>query len=214
VGSNDDHPPSDVRAGQELVLRIFNALARGPAWERTLFVIAYDEHGGFFDHVEPPTAADDDPAFRFYGARVPALVVAPRLGSRVSHDIFDHTSLIKTCLVRFCRTEKRFIPDMGARVSEARHLGLLLDTAAPAPAPSEAELQDLAARLTDWRADSLRSELAVQDGALQPEPGSLTDFQQDYLAARAEVLSSLTLEERARLAGALAGDVPVGTAGR
>jgi phospholipase C len=214
VGSNDDHPPADVRAGQELVLRIFNALARSPAWERTLFVVAYDEHGGFFDHVGPPAATDDDPAFRLYGPRVPALVVSPRLGIRVSHDVFDHTSLIKTCLVRFCRTDERFIPDLGARMSEANHLGRLLDTAAPTPAPSDAELQELAARLTAWRADSLRSELAVQDRALQPEPGSLTDFQEDYLAARAEVLSSLTLEERARLAGTVAGDVPLSTAGR
>lgn len=45
VSSNDDHPPSDVRAEQELVLRVFNALVRSPAWERTLLVITYDEHG-------------------------------------------------------------------------------------------------------------------------------------------------------------------------
>jgi phospholipase C len=216
VGSNDDHPPSDVRAGQELVLKVFNALASSPAWERTMLVITYDEHGGFFDHVDPPSADDDDPRpeFQALGPRVPALVVSSRVRAGVSHEVFDHTSLIKTCLVRFCRTDERFIPDLGARMSEANHLGRLLDTAAPTPAPSEAELQELAARLTAWRADSLRSELAVQDRALQPEPGSLTDFQEDYLAARAEVLSSLTLEERARLAGTVAGDVPLSTAGR
>ncbi len=82
VSSNDDHPPSDVRAGQELVLRVFNALARSPAWERTLLVVTYDEHGGFFDHVSPPSAADDDPRpeFHAYGPRVPAIVVSSSAG--------------------------------------------------------------------------------------------------------------------------------------
>ena len=205
VGSNDDHPPADVRAGQELVLRILNALSRGPAWERTLFLVVYDEHGGFYDHVEPPAAPDDDPAFRFYGPRVPALVVSPRLGTLVSHDLFDHASIVKTALVRFCRRDKRFIPDMGKRVSEARHLGVLLERGAAEPPLQEEELQQLASALAGWRGDALREELRVQDEAVQPDPGSLTDFQKDYLAAREEVLSSLTPGERGRLSEAFTG---------
>ena len=109
AGSNDDHPPSDVRAGQELVLRVLNALVQSPAWERTLLVLTYDEHGGFFDHVEPPSAEDDDPRpeFRSYGPRVPAIVVSARVRPGASHELFDHTSIIKTCLARFCRREGR-----------------------------------------------------------------------------------------------------------
>src|SRR5205823_1357024 len=51
--SNDDHPPSDVRAGQRLVLEVFRALVEGPPeqWAKTLLVVVYDEHGGFYDHV-------------------------------------------------------------------------------------------------------------------------------------------------------------------
>jgi phospholipase C len=203
VGSNDDHPPSDVRAGQELVLRIVNALFRSPAWDRTLLVVTYDEHGGFFDHVEPGEAPDDDPAFRVYGPRVPALVVSPRLGTRVSHDVFDHTSIVKTILARFCRDESS-IPDMGKRVSEARHLGVVLGPGAAAPPPSEEEIQEVADALAAWRADALHEELRLPDEGIQPAPESLTDFQEDYLAAREEVLSSLTSEERARLATAFA----------
>jgi phospholipase C len=205
VGSNDDHPPSDVRAGQELVLRVFNALVRGPAWEQTLFVITYDEHGGFFDHVAPPSAADDDPRpeFHAYGPRVPALVVSPRLRTRVSHDVFDHTSIIKTCLARFCRRADGFIPDMGARVRAANHLGVLLDKEVQLARPDDASLEELASSLARWRADALRAEVAIQDKAVAPDPVVLTDFQEDYIDARGTVLASLSREERARAAAAL-----------
>jgi phospholipase C len=210
VGSNDDHPPSDVRAGQELVLRVFNALARSPAWERTLFVITYDEHGGFFDHVPPPSAADDDPRpeFHAYGPRVPALVVSPRLRTRVSHDVFDHTSIIKTCLARFCRRDDGFIPDMGARVSAANHLDILLEKGVQIDRPDEPSLEALATSLGDWPADELRARVAVEGDAVAPDPVVLTDFQQDYVAAREAVLASLTPQERARAAAALAGPSP------
>jgi phospholipase C len=205
VGSNDDHPPSDVRAGQDLVLRVFNALARGPAWERTLLVITYDEHGGFFDHVDPPSADDDDPRPEFHalGPRVPAIVVSPRVRAGVSHEVFDHTSIIKTCLVRFCRREGGFIPDLGARVRSASHLGAVLDKDAQIPRPDEATLQKLAASLGDWRADSLRAEVHVQGRAVAPDPVVLTDFQEDYIACRRAVLGSLTPSERAQAATAL-----------
>jgi phospholipase C len=205
VGSNDDHPPSDVRAGQELVLRIFNALVRSPAWERTLLVVTYDEHGGFFDHVEPPSAEDDDPRpeFHAHGPRVPALVVSPRVRAGVSHEVFDHTSIIKTCLVRFCRREDGLVPDLGARVRAANHLGAVLDKEVQIARPDEATMQRLASALGDWRADALRAEVAVEGEAVAPDPVVLTDFQEDYVAARETVLESLTPEERAEAASAL-----------
>jgi phospholipase C len=62
--TNDDHPPSDVQDGQELVFLVYNALAAGPKWNSTLLLVLYDEHGGFFDHVSPPDAPDDDPVLR------------------------------------------------------------------------------------------------------------------------------------------------------
>jgi phospholipase C len=205
VGSNDDHPPSDVRAGQELVLRIFNALVHSPAWERTLLVITYDEHGGFFDHVPPPEAADDDPRpeFRAYGPRVPAIVVSPRVRAGVSHELFDHTSIIKTCLVRFCRTENGLIPDLGARVRGANHLGAVLESEARIARPDEQTLQSLASTLGDWKADSLRAEMRVERRGAAPDPAVLTDFQEDYLEARDAVLGSMTPTERARAADAV-----------
>jgi phospholipase C len=102
------------------VLRLVHAVLRSPAWRRNLLVITYDEHEGFFDHVEPPQAPDDDPDFRGCGPRVPALVVSPYVASRrASHTVFDHTSLIKTMLLRFCRKSDGSIPDIVDR-SRAR----------------------------------------------------------------------------------------------
>ena len=44
--SNDDHPPSDMRTGQALVLKLYTAVVNSPAWARMLLAITYDEHGG------------------------------------------------------------------------------------------------------------------------------------------------------------------------
>ena len=42
------------------MLKLVHALFRSPQWPKTLLVITYDEHGGFYDHVEPEAAEDDD----------------------------------------------------------------------------------------------------------------------------------------------------------
>ena len=101
---NDDHPLADIKDGQDLVLAVYDALASSPQWDRSLLVIVYDENGGFYDHVPPPPAADDEPEmFGRYGVRVPAIIVSPWIEPRtVSHTLFDHTSIIKTILPRFC----------------------------------------------------------------------------------------------------------------
>ena len=56
---NDDGAPSDIAAGQNLIGRVVNAVVHSPQWNKTLLLITYDEHGGFYDHVNPL-----DPRFR------------------------------------------------------------------------------------------------------------------------------------------------------
>ena len=149
---NDDHAPADISDGQDFVLAIYDALASGPGWDRSLLIIVYDEHGGFYDHVPPPEAPDDNPGmFGRYGVRVPAIIVSPWVEPRsVSSTIFDHTSIIKSILLRFCPGALENPPDsgkrlararagrpqyVGARVTHAAHLGHLLTRGAPRPAP-------------------------------------------------------------------------------
>jgi phospholipase C len=54
VGSNDQHPDHDVAAGEAYYKDIYEALRASPNWNDTLFIITYDEHGGFYDHVPTP----------------------------------------------------------------------------------------------------------------------------------------------------------------
>ena len=187
--ANDDHPPADIRAGQALVAQVYQALARGPAWQRTLFILSYDEHGGFFDHVPPPAAVDDDPAYRQYGVRVPMLLVSPWIAAgSVSHAVYDHTSIIKTILQRFCRAADGSLPDMGARVAAASGLGAVLNLAQPRAAP--AVPASVAAQRAQWEADVRAMDFAAPDGS-PAGPG---------LACAAPAVPALSDEE----AGALA----------
>jgi len=176
--SNDDHPPSDVRAGQSLVLELYEALSRSPDWERTLLVITYDEHGGFYDHVEPP-ATDDHPRYETLGVRVPALVVGPRVRKHVSHEVFDHTSLIATILRRFA---PEALAEMPERVQKARHLGTLLEAA---PRKDIEGRERLRTQMAEWR----KTARAERRGGNSPSPApdgaghelELHDFQSEFV---------------------------------
>jgi phospholipase C len=195
--SNDDHPPSDITDGQELVLLVYHALATSPQWEKTLLLITYDEHGGFFDHVVPPAAVDDDEAkFGRYGVRVPAIVVSPYVQPRaVAKDdagasmIFDHTSIIKTILLKFCAGDlaKRGPQGLlawldfghphylGKRAAEANNLGALLtvDKHTPRPAPNHDALLERAA---ERAAQAARARVTAPIDVTAPRQ-PLTDLQ-------------------------------------
>ncbi len=101
AGQNDQHPPTDVMHGEALLAGVYNALrANEELWQSTLFVLLYDEHGGFYDHVPPPGAVAPDnntAAFAFdkLGVRVPALLISPWLDAGVLSTEFDHTSLLR-----------------------------------------------------------------------------------------------------------------------
>jgi phospholipase C len=53
---NDEHPPTDIRKGEQFVSDIVNAVRNGPNWKDSIIFITYDEHGGFYDHVAPARA--------------------------------------------------------------------------------------------------------------------------------------------------------------
>ena len=151
AGSNDDHPPSDLHAGQKLALALFDAVVQGPLWEKTMVIVTYDEHGGFYDHVPPPACEDDSPQLRSLGPRVPAFVISPWVGAgSVSSTVYDHTSIIKTILARFCRKADGTVPDMGARVRAAQHLGGVLTEPSARPAIPRSSYQKLIAQAQSW----------------------------------------------------------------
>jgi phospholipase C len=104
---NDDHPHADIRKGDLFLYDTFQAVARGPKWANTVFIVNFDEWGGFFEHVAPPRAAaanQVDPDIvngkTLLGCRVPTVVASPFSSGdpcdpRVSSRVFDHTSVLK-----------------------------------------------------------------------------------------------------------------------
>jgi phospholipase C len=165
TGADDDHPPTDVMAAQSFVLKIYSMLRSKQAlWRKTMFVIVYDEHGGFYDHSDP--AADGLPRefteraeFGTFGPRVPAIVVSPFVepgsayGSKQGDDLdflYDHTSLIKTILLRFAGGDCSGLPP---RVASAAHLGHLLTEPEPRPAPAVPE--ESVGKVTEWWAGQI-----------------------------------------------------------
>jgi phospholipase C len=119
AGQNDEHPPTDVMHGEALIAEVYNAIrANEQLWQSTLFVLLYDEHGGFFDHVTPPaTIAPDDHtekfAFNELGVRVPALLISPWVDPGVFSVPMDHTSLLRYL------TDKWQLGPLGNRVPQA-----------------------------------------------------------------------------------------------
>ena len=112
--SNSQHPgmggEADFRAAERLIWQLYNALREQPdVFRKSLLVITYDEHGGFFDHVPPPQgeAFSVEPhyegrdgerfAFDLLGPRVPTLLISPWIpAGTVDQTVYDHASIPAT----------------------------------------------------------------------------------------------------------------------
>lgn len=104
---NDDHPHADIREGDQFLYQTFQAVANGPKWANTVFIVNFDEWGGFFEHVPPPRATaanqvDTDivNGKTLLGFRVPTVVASPFTKGNASSPsvnsmVFDHTSVLK-----------------------------------------------------------------------------------------------------------------------
>jgi len=133
---NDQHPDSDVAEGENLIWRVYQAIRKNEnIWNHCLFVITYDEHGGFYDHVPPPAAEPPDDKgsqvppfdFRRYGVRVPAVLVSPYISAgTISHTLYDHTSLLSTAAELFLNRPLRD-DELGARAAKAATLSGVFD---------------------------------------------------------------------------------------
>ena len=90
--ATSEHPPSLVTAGQTYVTRAINALMEGPDWNSTAIFLAWDDWGGFYDHVRPPRVDGEG-----YGIRVPALVISPY----AKQGYIDHQVLSSDAYLKF-----------------------------------------------------------------------------------------------------------------
>jgi phospholipase C len=120
-----DRGASDFERGEQLVARVYQSLRSKPdVFNKTLLVVTYDEHGGWFDHVSPPRCVAPSPLtekpswsvrlvawfierrkqnfdFRRLGVRVPALLISPWLDAGEDPTPYDHTSVIATVRALF-----------------------------------------------------------------------------------------------------------------
>ncbi len=109
TGGNSQHPNYDIALGEQLMHDVYYTLRNGRGWNETLLLITYDEHGGNYDHVPPPTGAVppdnlvgefDNFDFRRFGVRLPAILISPSIAPgtvfRAPSGTIDHTSVLKT----------------------------------------------------------------------------------------------------------------------
>jgi len=145
----DNHPQADIRLGERFIADAYHALADNGYLDDTVFIVTYDEWGGFYDHVRPPQVIDNTnpatvmhagdsstptdgqlvPNYRQLGFRVPTLVISNLARpQRVAHEgPFEHASSLALIESTFG------LNPLTARDAHARNLGeILLDRPVPA----------------------------------------------------------------------------------
>lgn len=89
---DSDHPANSIQAGQAYVTKLINAVMQSPDWNSTVILLAWDDWGGFYDHVVPPSVDENG-----YGLRVPALVISPY----AKKGYIDHQTLSFDAYLKF-----------------------------------------------------------------------------------------------------------------
>jgi phospholipase C len=148
---NCNHPLALICNGEQLLHRVYTVLTSNPAkWARTLLLVTYDEHGGFFDHVPPlpiknpvPAGARYTQGFETTGPRVPGLIVSPWVQpGRPFHGNLDHTSMLQLLAEKFGSGPE----DYSASVNARRAQGIRSVAEALADAPALRPIPTLAPR--------------------------------------------------------------------
>ncbi len=117
------HPAAMIQPGENLLAAVYNTLRNSPCWEDTLLVVTFDENGGLYDHVFPPTTNAPDPDaspvtqstpgccgnnwildskfdFSLLGVRVPALLISPWLAAGIDSTQYQNTSVLRFIIHR------------------------------------------------------------------------------------------------------------------
>ncbi len=98
MGEENEHPGyASEHTGSDHLVDLIKAIESGPQARSTAIVVTYDEFGGQWDHVSPPTGKGVSDGFG-PGTRIPALIISPELKKKftVDHKSHDTTSIITT----------------------------------------------------------------------------------------------------------------------
>ena len=175
-GHQSEENPQNIAVGEEFAASVINAVINGPAWDRTALLLTYDEHGGYYDHVPPPPAIPPDSigptlvpgengfdGFARYGFRVPFALVSPWARRHfISHEVYDHTSILKLVETKWN------LPALTYRDANAAPMLDMLDLRRPSFAEPPRLAQPLAV------ADPSALSCSVTGPGTIPPPGSVT----------------------------------------
>jgi phospholipase C len=130
TGAVSEHPPALVSTGQAYTTGLINAIMNGPDWDSTAIFLTWDDWGGFYDHVTPPSVDENG-----YGLRVPGMVISPyaRTGM-IDHQTLSHDAYNKFIEDDFLngqrldpKTDGRSDPRPDVRETEAKLGNLVSD---------------------------------------------------------------------------------------
>jgi phospholipase C len=209
--ASDQHPDHNVEQGEILIRDTFNAIwNKQQLRESTILVVVYDEHGGLYDHVAPPSAVNPDgknwagdpnsldPAFDFtrLGVRVPAVIISPYIeAGTIDHTQYDHSSIIATA----CKLLLKNVPN-ASLTNRDRNANTFEANLTRTQARTEA----IAISLTSLPAASL-----VAQGQPHLDAAHLNADINDHLAAHVAMASHLekTLLPQSQQSGVDPGDI-------
>jgi phospholipase C len=189
--ATDQHPPHDVKLGEYLIAEVYDTLRASPYWEKSLLVVLYDEHGGFFDRVPPPDHVPNpdgkiavNPPFEFtrLGVRVPAILVSPWVEKgQIDSTIYEHASLPATVRTLFGLPEALTARDRAANTFEKNLTRSTPRTDAPMALPVPGEPEEIQHHRKLLRANALEQWIRglIQHGEESQEP--LTLYQQSLV---------------------------------
>jgi phospholipase C len=131
------HPLGSVAAGERFIKAVYETIRSSPVWHKSLLLITYDEHGGFYDHVIPGAAQGTGEkggthgfTFEQLGPRVPAVIVSPLIPRNlIDHRPYDHTAITATISRLFG------VPSLGQRDGISGGLDHLVGPLARTDAP-------------------------------------------------------------------------------
>ena len=193
-GGSSQHPCDGMFGGEGLIKAVYEAIRNSPAWDTSVLMILYDEHGGFFDSVSPgPAPAPNDGSsskyndsgftFEQFGVRVPAVVVSPWIsaGTVDTTNSYDHSSVAATLTALF---QTPTLTDRDAAASNIT--GLLTEAAPRTDAPTTLVDPAPPGVLTHVTDD----EAALQDAEPMATEGNLGGFLGITLKTRFELSAS------------------------
>jgi phospholipase C len=168
-GKVSEHPPSAISAGQAFTTTVINAVMQSPCWDSTAIFLSWDDWGGFYDHVTPPTVLTESQSYPAmaagYGFRVPGLVISPY----ARPGFIDHQTLSQDAYLKFIEDDFLGGERICGPYTPGTNVGCTGNDGRPDPRPQVAENVEQGDLVNDF--DFNQAPLAPLILPTHPAPG-------------------------------------------